>query len=129
MSSYPFCWLRGVGVRIRVQVSDDTGADTGAESRALYDWLAAEPEIRTGGQLTRETAEPGAGQMGEVLTAISLIVGSGVSLGQLLVSIAAWRATRPRPYRVSVELADRTIAIETTDADEALSIARRLEAD
>ena len=112
-------------MRIRVQVPDDTGA----ESRALYDWLAAEPEIRTGGRLTQETAEPGEGQMGEVLTAISLIVGSGVSLGQLLVSIAAWRATRPRPYRVSVEFADRTIAIETTDADEALSIARRLEAD
>jgi predicted nucleic acid-binding protein len=79
--------------------------------------------------LARETAEPGEGQMGEVLTAISLILGSGVSLGQLLVSIAAWRATRPRPYRVSVEFGDRTIAIETSDADEALEIARRLEAD
>jgi hypothetical protein len=116
-----------VGVRIRVQVCD--GADSGAESRALYDWLAAEPEIRTAGQLKRETAEPGESEMGEVLTAISLIVGSGLSLGQLLVSIAAWRATRPRPYRVSVEFADRTVAIETTDADEALEIARRLESD
>ena len=112
-------------MRIRVHVPDDTGA----ESRALYDWLAAEPEIRTAGQLRREAEAPGEGQMGEVLTALSLIVGSGVSLGQLLVSIAAWRATRPRPYRVSVEFPDRTIAIETSDADEALEIARRLEAD
>lgn len=116
-------------MRIRLQVSDSSGADTGAESRSLYDWLAAEPEIRTTGQLTREARAPGEGQMGEILTAISLIVGSGVSLGQLLVSIAAWRATRPRPYRVSVEFPDRTIAIETTDADEALEIARQLEAD
>jgi hypothetical protein len=112
-------------VRIRVQVPDDTGS----EFRSLYDWLAAEPEIRTSGRLNREAEEPGGGEMGEVLTAISLIVGSGVSLGQLLVSIAAWRATRPRPYRVSIELPDRTIAIETTDADEALEIARRLEVD
>ena len=109
-------------MRIRLQVPDDT------ESGSLYDWLAAEPEIRTAGRLQREAAEPGEGDMGEVLTAISLIVGSGVSLGQLLVSIAAWRATRPRPYRVSVEFADRTVAIETTDADEALEIARKLEA-
>jgi hypothetical protein len=112
-------------VRIRLQVPDDTGA----ESRSLYEWLASEPEIRTTGGLAQEAEPPGEGQMGEVLTAISLIVGSGVSLGQLLVSIAAWRATRPRPYRVSVEFPDRTIAIETTDADEALAIARRLEAD
>jgi hypothetical protein len=111
-------------VRIRVQVPDDTGT----ESRSLYDWLAAEPEIRTSGRLTQEAEAPAGGEMGEVLSAISLIVGSGVSLGQLLVSIAAWRATRPRPYKVSVEFADRTIAIETTDADEALEIARRLDA-
>jgi hypothetical protein len=114
-----------VGVRIRVQIPDDAGD----ESRSLYEWLAAEPEIRTAGQLAQEAEAPGEGQMGEVLTAISLIVGSGLSMGQLLVSIAAWRATRPRPYRVSVEFADRTIAIETSDADEALAIARRLESD
>jgi hypothetical protein len=45
------------------------------------------------------------------------------------VAIAAWRATRPRPYRVSVEFPDRTVAIEASDADEALAIARRLESD
>jgi hypothetical protein len=112
-------------VRIWVQIPDGSEADT----LALYDWLAAEPEIRTAGHLIRQTETPPPGQMGEVLSAISLIVGSGVSLGQLLVSIAAWRATRPRPYKVSVEFADRTIAIETTDADEALEIARKLEAD
>ncbi len=67
--------------------------------------------------------------MGDVVSALSLIIGTGVSLAQLFVSIAAWRATRPRPYRVSVELPDRTIAIETADADEALEIARRLETD
>jgi hypothetical protein len=112
-------------LRIRVQVPDDTGD----ESRSLYEWLAGEPEVRVAGQVRPEAPPPGSGQMGEALNAISLIIGSGVSLGQLLVAIAAWRATRPRPYRVEVELADRTIAIETSDADEALAIARRLEAD
>jgi hypothetical protein len=124
MSSYPFCSCE-VGVRIWVQVPDGSEA----EVRALYDWLAAEPEIRTTGHLIRQTEYPAEGSMGEVLSAVSLIIGSGISLGQLFVAIAAWRASRPRPYRVSVEFPDRTIAIETTDADEALEIARRLEAD
>ena len=113
-------------LQIRVHIPDDDGA----EARALYQWLAGEPAIRTGGRLAADSAEPGDGQMtGGVLEAISLVIGSGVSLAQLFVAIAAWRATRPRPYRVSVELPDRTIAIETSDPDEALEIARRLETD
>jgi hypothetical protein len=124
MSPYPFC-SGEVGMRIWLQIPDGSEADT----RALYDWLAAEPEIRTGGHLIRQVERPAEGAMGDVVSALSLIIGTGVSLGQLFVSIAAWRATRPRPYRVSVEFPDRTIAIETTDADEALEIARRLEAD
>lgn len=113
-------------LHIRVSIADDDGA----EARALYRWLAAEPEIRTGGRLTAEQTEPGAGDMtGGVLEAISLVIGTGVSLGQLFVAIAAWRATRPRPHRVRVELPDRTIAIETTDLDEAVEIARRIEAE
>jgi hypothetical protein len=113
-------------VHIRVSIPDDDGA----EARALYQWLAAEPSIRTGGALAVESDEPGNGHMtGGALEAILLVVGSGVSLAQLLVAIASWRATRPRPYRVSVEFPDRTIAIETADPDEALEIARRLESD
>jgi hypothetical protein len=111
-------------VQIRVSIPDDDGA----EARALYQWLGAEPEIRTRGGLTAERSDPGDGQMdGGVIEAISLIIGSGVSIAQLFVAIASWRGTRPRPYRVSVELPDRTIAIETADPDEALEIARRLE--
>jgi len=112
-------------VRLWVDIPDGSEADV----RSLYDWLAAEPEIRTAAHLIRQTETPPPGEMGEVLSAISLIVGSGLSLGQLLVAIAAWRATRPRPYRVSVRFPDRTVAIEASDADEALAIARRLESD
>jgi hypothetical protein len=111
-------------LQVRLSIADDDGA----EARALYQWLAGEPEIRTHGALTAEQSQPADGQMdGGVLEAISLIIGSGVSLAQLFMAVAAWRGTRPRPYRVSVELPDRTIAIETADPDEALEIARRLE--
>lgn len=111
-------------MQIRLSVAD------GDEAQALYQWLAAETAIRTHGRLAAETGAPGEGDMtGGVLEAILLVVGSGVSLAQLFVAIASWRATRPRPYRVSVELPDRTITIETADPDEALEIARRLESD
>jgi hypothetical protein len=112
-------------LQIRVSIPEDDGA----EARALYQWLAAEPEIRTGGHLTTESGQPADGEMGDPLSVIALVLGSGISLGQLFVAIASWRATRPRPYRVTVELPDRTIAIETADPDEALEIARRLESD
>jgi hypothetical protein len=112
-------------LHIRVSIPDDDGA----EARALYQWLSAEPSIRTGGELAIGSAEPGEGDMaGGALEAILLVVGTGVSLGQLFVAIASWRGTRPRQYRVSVELPDRTITIETADPDEALEIAQRLEA-
>lgn len=108
-------------MQIRVSVAD--------EAEGLYQWLTAEPAIRAHGRPSLEHAEPGEGDMtGGVLESIMLVIGTGVSLGQLFVAIAAWRATRPRPHRVSVELPDRTIAIETTDLDEALEIARRIEA-
>jgi hypothetical protein len=110
-------------LRIRLQVP----ADTGDEARSLHAWLAAEPAVRTAGELRVESSEPAGDEMGPVLDAISLVVGSGLSLGQLMVAVAAWRATRPRPYRVEVVLGDRTVAIETSDADEALAIARQLE--
>lgn len=113
-------------MHIRVSIPEDDGA----EARALYQWLAAEPAVRTGGAMATEESEPPDGDMtGGVLEAILLVVGSGVSLAQLFVAIASWRATRPRPYRVTVELPDRTIAIETADPDEALEIARQLESD
>lgn len=110
-------------MRIRVQVPDDA-----EEARSLYAWLAAEPTVRTSGQLRPENTDPPPGAMGPVLEAVSLVVGSGLSLGQLLVAVAAWRATRPRPYRVEVAFGDRTVAIEAADAEAALAIARQLDA-
>src|SRR5689334_9102422 len=125
MLPYPPQMVTRYALHIRVSIADDDGA----EARALYQWLAGEPEIRRAGRLTAEQSEADGGQMtGGMLGAISLIVGSGVPLAQLFMAIAAWRATRPRPYRVTVELPDRTIAIETADPDEALEIAQRLEA-
>jgi membrane-associated two-gene conflict system component 1 (EACC1) len=109
-------------VRILVRVPEDTGDD----SLSLYRWLTDESAVRRHGHL-EPGAEPG-GAMGQAVEWLSLVIGSGLSLGQLLVAIAAWRASRPRPVRVSVELPDRTITVDTTDPDEALDIARRLEA-
>src|SRR5688500_811042 len=125
MLPYPPQMVTRCALHIRVHIPEDDGA----EARALYQWLAGEPAMRTGGDVATGQSERGGGQLtGGVLEAISLVGGSGVSLAQLLMAIAAWRATRPRPYRVTVELPDRTIAIETEDPDEALEIAQRLEA-
>jgi hypothetical protein len=108
-------------VRILVHAPGDSG-------ESLYQWLADEPEVRRYGEL-RPVAEPQPGEMGDPIAILSLVIGSGLSLGHLLVAIAQWRATLPRSVRVNVELPDRTITVETDDADEALDIARRLEED
>jgi Effector Associated Constant Component 1 len=107
-------------VRILVQVPGETG-------ESLYRWLADEPEVRRHGQL-RSVPAGTPGEMGDPIAILSLVIGTGLSLGHLLVAIAQWRAMLPRPVRVNVQLPDnRVVTVETDDPEEAMDIARRLE--
>jgi hypothetical protein len=94
----------------------------------LRHWLAHEhrlpPETREHG-----ADQPGDGQLGTAVDVLQLIVGSAIALGQLVVSIAQWRQSRPDRPRVLVS-AQRpdgvTVSIESTDPQVLAEVVRQL---
>ncbi len=110
-------------MNVEISVCDDPGD----ELLALRRWLIEEPAVRRSGGITHadRPSEPGA--MGS-LDVISLVVGSGLTVAQILASIVAWRATRPRRYLVRVEKDGRAVEVGTDDLAEVDALARQLEA-
>jgi hypothetical protein len=91
----------------------------------LRHWLASDERFR----LPTGEAQPADGQLGTAVDVLQVAVGSAIALGQLLVSIAQWRQSRPtRPtVLVSAERPDGvTVSIESTDPDALAEVVRQL---
>lgn len=103
--------------------------DSTADGESLYRWLQREPAVRADGRLARATS-PDPDEMGTLLDVITLVLGSGLSAGQLALAIAAWRTSRPRPPALTITRvgADgETIRVEVSDPDAIETALRRLE--
>ena len=92
-------------VRLRLE------CDSTAEAESLHRWLRREQAVRVDGGLAL-----GGGDdpelMGTLLDVLTLIIGSGLSAGQLALAVASWRETRrPAP----------TVTITHTAADGAVT--------
>lgn len=105
------------------------------ESRSLFNWLRDEPQVRRHGESavrdseTLRDGEGGTGHMGTTLDVLGLVLGSGLSTAQLVLSIIRWRASSGRPVRVIVEHDGREVAVDTDDPGEAEGIAGKIELD
>ena len=78
-------------VRLRLECDSTTDAES------LHRWLRREQAVRVEGELARGT-EPDPEAMGTLLDVLTLIIGSGLSAGQLALAVASWRdARRPAP--------------------------------
>jgi hypothetical protein len=100
-------------VRVRIQVEGEDPETL----RSLRGFLQDDPAVRRSGELSWAKAESGQ-QMGVLIDVLSLVIGSGFSASNLVMTIANWRRSRrPAPVvMISRELADgRTIRIETSD--------------
>jgi hypothetical protein len=115
--------MRGDAVRVRVRVADGA-AD---ESRSLRSWLRDEPEVRRHGEPATPADDTAPGQMGTGIEVLSLVLGSGLSAAQLVMSIIMWRAARGQPIRVIIERGNREVTVDTDDPGEAEAIAAKLE--
>nr|BFE68011.1 hypothetical protein GCM10020092_013120 [Actinoplanes digitatis] len=74
-------------VRLRVECESTEDAES------LYRWLRREQAVRVDGELTRAPlADPES--MGTVLDVLTLIIGTGLSAGQLALAVASWRDSR-----------------------------------
>jgi hypothetical protein len=83
----------------------------------LRDWLIANPSIRRTAtvSLTARAAVPGA--MGAAADLITIVAGTALDLGSLLVAIAAW--LRPRPTVTTVTIRRGDVEVTITGADRA----------
>jgi hypothetical protein len=104
-----------------------TVVDDGDETRSLHTWLADEPTVRRYGKLGWRTSGPPADGMG-TLEVVSVIVGSGLSVAQLLNFIVSWRASRPQPVLVRVQAGSRTVEVRTAGTEDIRRLVDELEA-
>lgn len=109
-------------MQVRVRLADSS-VDT---SRSLRTWLRDEPWVRGFGEPRVPDDAPG-GEMGTGLEVLTLVLGSGLSAAQLILSIIMWRATQNRPIRVVIERDDRQVAVDTDDPQDAPALAAKLE--
>lgn len=99
-----------------IQISmSGPGADT--ELTSLYAWLRDEPDIRRHSQMSLQGAEPGPAEMGTALDIIQLVVDSGFQAANLALAYAAWRATRPKPPKVTLEHNGVTVTLDGSESD------------
>ena len=107
---------------IRLNVNDSRD-----ELRALRDWLADESLVRRYGHL-RDASEPAPDGVMSALAALSLVVGSGLTITQLVTFIVTWRAGRPKPVAVRVEVGGRSVEVRTNDVRDVPALVKHLEA-
>ncbi|GGZ76258.1 effector-associated constant component EACC1 [Streptomyces bluensis] len=79
-------------------------ASSGAAEASLQRWLAVDPELRGGVTIAPPSGAAAAGTMGGGgLDVINVVVSNSIALGSLLVALAGWRSSRPRPPQITLE--------------------------
>ncbi len=105
---------------------EDSDVDT---ALALRRWLSEEPAVRRHGQVLAGTDAPG--QLGGALELISVVLGTGLSVAQLVFAIAQWRQSRADAPAVTVSRTGPdgvTVRIESSDPEAVARAVRALEA-
>ena len=82
-------------VRLRLE------CDSTADAESLHRWLRREQAVRVDGRLARgDGADPEL--MGPALDVLTLVIGSGLSAGQLALAVAGWREAHRSRARVTI---------------------------
>lgn len=97
---------------VRVTISTRSPRDL----ESLGQWLRFNDELR--GMASFADGRPWEDRMGPDAATINAILANALALGSLLVSIAAWRQTRPQPPTVTVVHNEIHVKIEDSDPKE-----------
>ncbi|WP_411148382.1 effector-associated constant component EACC1 [Streptomyces sp. A30] len=101
------------------------GADE--ELRSFRSWLLESPEIRQHAKISWETAKPGPGEMGAgALDTLQLITDNFWQVATFSLSYIAWRNTRKKSPRVTIEHNGKIVTIEGGDSATVEGITRAL---
>jgi hypothetical protein len=82
-----------VALRLACDSTDDT--------ESLYRWLRDEPAVRVDGRLARAASDD-AEELGTLIDVLTVILGSGLSAGQLALAVQQWRESRAKRPVVTV---------------------------
>lgn len=94
----------------------------------LQRWLAYDDRLPVESREALPVA-PADGTLGTTVDILQLVIGSAIALGQLVLSIAQWRQSRPAPplVLISAEHPDGvTVTIESTDPQALADAVRQL---
>ena len=87
------------------------------EAESLHRWLRQEQAVRVDGRLARARSDDPQ-TMGTLLDVLTLVIGSGLSAGQLALAVATWRdSRRPSPEVTIVHTAADGSTTRIEDAD------------
>lgn len=99
----------------------------GEDATSLHRWLTRDPDV-AGHATVRLGGAPRPGEMsGGALDLVNVVLGNGIALTNLLVAVAAWRATRPRAPRVHVERDGVTVTVTGDDPQTVRALVAALE--
>ncbi|MEU5701408.1 hypothetical protein ACFFS2_01155 [Streptomyces aurantiacus] len=95
---------------------DGPGAD--GELRSFRSWLLETPDIRNHAKISWVTVDPDAGEMGAgTLETLQLITDNFWQIATFSLSYAAWRNTRAKSPRVTIEHDGKIVTVEGSDND------------
>ncbi|MEU0948291.1 hypothetical protein ABZ379_37210 [Streptomyces canus] len=83
-----------------------------SELRSLHGWLGQEPTVRRAAAVTLREKAARPGSMGGVLDVLELVTGNGWSAASFVLSLAAWRQTRPRAPQVTIRRGSTEVSIQ-----------------
>lgn len=110
-----------VALRLACDSTDDT--------ESLFRWLQTDPGVRAEGRLARAASDDPEDQ-GALIDVLTLILGGGLSAGQLALAIQQWLQSKPKRPVVTVThtAPDGSVTrIESTDPATFETALRRLE--
>ncbi|MFJ3790989.1 hypothetical protein [Kitasatospora sp. NPDC090091] len=87
-----------------------TGDEDGVAVPSLYRWLTADQDLK-GCVISLGDDEPVANTMGPGLDLISVVLGNGIALGSLAISVANWRESRARLPEVRLVRGGTTVEV------------------
>ncbi|MFE0520787.1 hypothetical protein [Streptomyces sp. NPDC058954] len=97
-----------------------------SELRSLQGWLRQEPATRTA-VVSQGGQTPAPGSMGNLFDMLELVTGNGWSAASFVLSVLAWRQTRPRPPRVVIRYGEVEISLAEGSEEEVRAMVAALE--
>ncbi|MFE6163526.1 hypothetical protein ACFQ7F_31965 [Streptomyces sp. NPDC056486] len=113
-------WGIYMHVEIRVEPTDD-------ELHSLLTWLRRDPDLRRTASVEMSEQPPRAGEMGAVADILQLVTENGWSAANFALTLVAWKQTRPRASRVTVQHEELVAALTDCSDEEIARITRLLQ--